>query len=485
VAAAMSAEIAAREAAEEEHISLKASHDAMAEGHATLLSELSAAAAAQESLFAESGSTTQGLQQEVRRLGAELEASLSQLEVARVSAASVQSEVADSSEQLAAQAAARNMLTTEKAALEAELQQAMAAREEVAAAMSAEIAAREAAEEEHISLKASHDAMAEAHVSQKLDTNAAVHASQVLAKLQSDLSSAGEAVAAAEAAAKAAQKNAKREGLKAAALKTMLEEHSATSENNIAATAEAEAQKDSELVEYREALGTARVRVQKLEQERGELLAAKSTAEAEALQYRRVSTEWELESGRIHEWAEKLKLEGLASNVSIDELERDNVELKKQLEEAIGAAVDSSSAETERDELRQIVEQLTGQLDHRGMELIELRRQLGRAEELVGGSREEAELSERAYGKLQARLVEAETIRERESEALRKRIDLKTAESAKHAATVMRLQQVIESFQLERQQQEISWRAELHAVVQERNEERYVSSMPANDYARA
>ena len=103
------------------------------------------------------------------------------------------------------------------------------------------------------------------------------------------------------------------------------------------------------------------------------------------------------------------------------------------------------------------------------IELEEMRIKLAHAESLVGGSRDEAEAAESMYSKLQARLIETEAAKEEMAEALRKRLDLKTAEAAKHGANVERLGAVLESFQIERQQAEIKLEDQVRSVSADRD----------------
>ena len=115
-------------------------------------------------------------------------------------------------------------------------------------------------------------------------------------------------------AVKAAEKRAKKETMKSKALKAMLEEHSLQAEDQASASqvaldearAAIEAEKGTELNNYRDALGAARVKVQSLEGECIQFRERISALERDLLEQRRVAKEWEGESTRLAEFVEKV-----------------------------------------------------------------------------------------------------------------------------------------------------------------------------------
>jgi chromosome segregation ATPase len=154
--------------------------------------------------------------------------------------------------ELASKAAAHDALAAEKAALEA-------AKE----AVGSELAAATAAQAE---LQAALDAQAAAQVESD-SAELAQYQSEAMV-MQAEIDSLQQALAAAHISVKKAEKLAKKEGVKATALKTMLEEQSSAvehkehaSEAALQAATAADAEKGAELASYRDALGAARVKV--------------------------------------------------------------------------------------------------------------------------------------------------------------------------------------------------------------------------------
>ena len=271
-------------------------------------------------------------------------------------------------------------------------------------------------------------------------------------------------------ALKAAEKAAKKDSMKAKALKAMLEEHSTQAEDQASATqaaldetrAAVEAEALTELNNYRDALGAARVKAQSLEGECIQLRESTTRLDQEMQEQRRVAKEWEGESTRLAEFVEKLSSTSSSSKKAL-------VQIEMELATAKGEAKDSSQASSERDEFKSLSTRLGSELSNRDAELEELRIKLDHVQGLVGGSRDEAEAAESMYSKLQARLIETEAAKQEMAEALRKRVDIKTAEAAKHGATVERLSGVIESFQMERQQAEMRLQEDVRAASEARD----------------
>ena len=424
--AGLEAELGSRAAAHDslasEHAALRAAHDSNVEAESSLAAELAAASAS-------SASASETLSSELAEVKA-------QLSVSEASLAAVQSEMAaaaaEASDALTEQATSRGSLVGEMESLRSELE---AARADAAAASAAASAATSSDK-----------------------------------TFQSELVELRAALSDRSVALKAAEKAAKKEAMKAKALKAMLEEHSVQAEDQATATqaalesarAEVEAEKGNELNNYRDALGAARVKVQSLEGECIQLRESGSQLEQDLQEQRRVAKEWEGESTRLAEFVEKLSSTSSSSKKAL-------VQLEMELAAAKGQAKDSSQAVSERDEFKTLTARLTSELSNRDAELEELRIKLAHAEGLVGGSRDEAEAAESMYSKLQARLIETEAAKEEMAEALRKRVDLKTTEAAKHGANVERLSAVLESFQIERQQAETRLQEEVRSVSEARD----------------
>ena len=408
----------ARADLEAQLVSRAAAHDALAAEHAELCVAHDAKVAAEGKLAAELAATSASSASTSESLASELAEVKAQLSSSEASLAALQGELsvvaAKESEAHSEQASAHDALMSELETLRSEL------------------------------------ACADGQL-KALSVTAADSASQLqteLVALRSELLDSNQAV-------KAAEKRAKKETMKSKALKAMLEEHSLQAEDQASANqvaleatrAAIEAEIGTELNNYRDALGAARVKVQSLEGECIQLREKSSALERDLLEQRRVAKEWEGESTRLAEFVEKLSSTSSSSKKALVQLEMELAAAKKQAKE-------SSQAILEREEFKTLSARLTSELSNRDAELQEIRIKLTHTESLVGGSRDEAEAAESLYSKLQARLIETEAAKEEMAEALRKRLDLKTAEAAKHRANVERLGAVLENFQIERQQAE-------------------------------
>ena len=415
----------AHDALAAEHASLHAAHDS----ESTLAAELAAASVT-------STSASESLSAELAEVRSQLLSSEASLADVRGELAAAASAAEDGESE---QASVQSSLSAELESLRAELSSAGAARAE---------------------LETQLEAPTTTPIAGSADTEA----------LQTQVVELTAQLVERAVALKAAEKAAKKDSMKAKALKAMLEEHSTQAEDQASATqaaldetrAAVEAEALTELNNYRDALGAARVKAQSLEGECIQLRESTTRLDQEMQEQRRVAKEWEGESTRLAEFVEKLSSTSSSSKKAL-------VQIEMELATAKGEAKDSSQASSERDEFKSLSTRLGSELSNRDAELEELRIKLDHVQGLVGGSRDEAEAAESMYSKLQARLIETEAAKQEMAEALRKRVDIKTAEAAKHGATVERLSGVIESFQMERQQAEMRLQEDVRAASEARD----------------